>query len=362
MQGAVLRHIDGPLTIEDLELAAPTAGMVRVRVAASGVCHSDLSVVDGTVPQALPAVLGHEGAGVVTEVGPEVTSVAPGDHVILSWIVPCRTCHACLRGQPTLCDSGMQHVMAGPYGTANGDPVRAGFGTATFAEETVVPAGAAIGIPVDFPLDLASLIGCGVVTGVGAVVNTAQVRPGETVVVIGCGGVGLAAIQGARLCGASQIIGVDRVVAKLDLARANGATATVDAAVDDAVAAVRDLSGGGTDHAFEVVGSAATIALAYAATRRGGVVTVVGAGRFDESVSFPVMNLMVDAKRLQGSVYGGTDPMRDFPRMVELQQAGALDLERLITRRIPLDAVNDAFRAMTAGEVARSVIVFDQVS
>lgn len=359
MRGAVLRHIDARLTIEELELSAPGSGMVRVRIAASGVCHSDLSVVDGTVPQPLPAVLGHEGAGVVTEVGPGVTSVAPGDHVVVSWIVPCRACAACRRGQPTLCDSGMQHVMGGPYGTANGDPVRAGFGTATFAEETVVPAGAAIRIPADFPLDLASLIGCGVVTGVGAVVNTAQVRPGETVVVIGCGGVGLAAIQGARLCGASRIIGVDRVAAKLEMARANGATHTVDATIADPLAAVQELSDGGTDHGFEVVGSAATIALAYAATRRGGTVTVVGAGRFDESVSFPVMSLMVDAKRLQGSVYGSTDPARDFPRMVELQTAGALDLEKLITRRIALDGVNDAFRAMTDGEVARSVIVFD---
>jgi S-(hydroxymethyl)glutathione dehydrogenase/alcohol dehydrogenase len=355
----VLRHIDAPLTIEDLELVPPGDGMVRVRIAASGVCHSDLSVVDGTVPQPLPAVLGHEGAGVVTEVGPGATGVAPGDHVVVSWIVPCRACGACLRGQPTLCESGMAHVMGGPYGSANGDPVRAGFGTATFAEETVVPAGAAIRIPTDFPLDLASLIGCGVVTGVGAVVNTAKVRPGETVAVIGCGGVGLAAIQGARLCGASQIIGVDRVAAKLEMARANGATHTVDASIDDPVAAVHELSSGGTDHGFEVVGSAATIALAYAMTRRGGTVTIVGAGRFDESVSFPVMSLMVDAKRLQGSIYGSTDPARDVPRMVELQRAGALDLDQLITRRIALDDVNDAFRAMTDGEVARSVIVFD---
>jgi len=349
-----------PLTIEDVELTPPTAGMVRVRIAASGVCHSDLSLVDGTIPQALPAIPGHEGAGVVTEVGAGVTSVAPGDHVILSWIVPCRTCSACLRGQPTLCESGTGHNPGGSYAVANGEPVSAGLGTATFAEETVVPAGAAIAIRRDFPLELASLIGCGVVTGVGAVVNTAQVRPGETVVVIGCGGVGLAAIQGARLSGASQIIGVDRVAAKLEMARANGATDTVDASIDDPVQAIHDLSRGGTDHAFEVVGSAATIALAYAAARRGGVVTVVGAGRFDESVAFPVMNLMFDAKRLQGSVYGGTDPKRDFPRVVELQQAGALDLERLITRRIALDDVNDAFRAMTAGEVARSVIIFDQ--
>jgi S-(hydroxymethyl)glutathione dehydrogenase/alcohol dehydrogenase len=359
MKGAVLRAVNEPLTIEDVELAPPGPGRVRVRIAASGVCHSDLSLVDGTMPQPMPAVLGHEGAGIVTEVGPGVETPHVGDHVILSWIAPCRVCEACRRGQPTLCETGMQHAFAGPYGTANGEPVMPGLGTATFAQETVVPASAAIVIDPAFPLELGALVGCGVVTGVGAVVNTAQVRPGETVAVLGCGGVGLAAIQGARLSGASRIVAVDRVASKLDMARDNGATDVVDASSTDAVAAVRDLTGGGADHAVEVVGSSATISAAYAMARRGGAVTIVGAGRFDDAVSFGVLGLMVDAKRIQGSVYGATDPARDFPRMVALQQAGQLDLERLVTRRIALDEVNDAFRAMTAGEVARSVIVFE---
>src|SRR5581483_2088616 len=326
MKGAVLRAVHEPLTIEDVELEPPGPGRVRVRIAASGVCHSDLSLVDGTMPQPMPAVLGHEGAGVVTEVGPGVETPRVGDHVILSWIAPCRACAACRRGQPTLCETGMQHAFAGPYGTANGDPVMAGLGTATFAQETVVPASAAIVVDPDFPLELGALVGCGVVTGVGAVVNTAQVRPGETVAVVGCGGVGLAAIQGARLSGAARIVAVDRVAAKLDMAR-----------------------DGGADHAVEVVGSSATILAAYAMARRGGAVTIVGAGRFDDTVTFPVLGLMVDAKRIQGSVYGAADPARDFPRMVALQRAGQLDLEKLVTRRIALDEVNDAFRAMTAG-------------
>jgi S-(hydroxymethyl)glutathione dehydrogenase/alcohol dehydrogenase len=359
VRGAVLRKANEPLTIEDVELVPPGPGMVRVRVAASGVCHSDLSLIDGSMPQPVPAVLGHEGAGVVSEVGEGVTTPAVGDHVILSWIAPCRSCPACLRGQPTLCERGMEHAFAGPYGTANGDPVMPALGTATFAEETVVPARAAIVIPSDFPLELASLVGCGVVTGVGAIVNTARVAPGETVVVLGCGGVGLAAIQGARLSGASHIIAVDRIGAKLDMARDNGATDVVDASSGDPVAAVRDLTGGGADHAVEVVGSSATITQAYGMTRRGGALTIVGAGRFDDTVSFPVLGLMVDAKRVQGSVYGAADPARDFPRMLALHDAGRLDLEQLVTRRIALDDVNDAFRAMTAGEVARSVIIFD---
>lgn len=359
MKGAVLRAVNEPLAIEDVELQPPGPGQVRVGIAASGVCHSDLSLVDGTMPQPMPAVLGHEGAGVVTEVGPGVETPRVGDHVILSWIAPCRACAACRRGQPTLCETGMQHAFAGPYGTANGDPVMAGLGTATFAQETVVPASAAIVVDRDFPLELGALVGCGVVTGVGAVVNTARVRPGETVAVLGCGGVGLAAIQGARLSGASRIVAVDRVASKLDMARDNGATEVVDASSVDAVAAVHELTGGGADHAVEVVGSSATISTAYAMARRGGAVTIVGAGRFDDAVSFPVLGLMVDAKRIQGSVYGATDPARDFPLMVALQQAGRLDLERLVSRRIALDEVNDAFRAMTAGEVARSVIVFE---
>ncbi len=359
MRAAVLRAIGADLSIEDVDIKPPGSGMVRVRIAATGVCHSDLSFQDGTMPQGTPAVLGHEGAGVVTETGPGVKQLAVGDHVVLSWIAPCRHCFYCLAGQPELCEHGMDYAFGEPYGNVGGEPVWCALGTATFAEETVVPEAAAIRIDPEFPLELAALVGCGVVTGVGAVVNTAGVAPGESVAVIGCGGVGLAAIQGARLAGASAIIAVDTVAAKLKMAIANGATHTVDASAVDPVVAVRELTGGrGADHAIEVVGLSATILQAYGMARRGGAVTVVGAGRFDDMVSIPVMNLMVDAKRIEGCVYGGTDVARDIPKMVALAKAGMLDLEALVTKRIGLDDVNDAFRAMVAGEVARSLIVF----
>ncbi len=359
MRAAVFREVGAPLQVEDVVLAPPGEGMVAVRLTASGVCHSDVSLQDGTMPQAAPAVLGHEGAGVVIDLGPGVTSLAVGDHVVLSWVAPCRRCFFCLAGRAELCEHGMDHAFAAPYGTANGEPVWCGLGTGTFAEETVVPEAAAIRIDPDLPLELAALLGCAVVTGVGAVVNTAGVSPGDTVAVIGCGGVGLAAVQGARLAGAARIIAVDRVAAKLDVAVANGATETVDAFAGDPVVAVRELTGGrGVDHAVEVVGRSSTIEQAYAMARRGGTVTVVGAGAADDRVSIPAMNLMAEAKRVEGCVYGRTDPARDIPRVVALARAGALDLERLVTRRIALDDINDAIQAMLAGEVARSLIVF----
>lgn len=348
-----------PLVIDEVTLDPPGPGKVRVQIAASGVCHSDLSLIDGTMPQATPSVLGHEGAGTVVECGPEVSGLTEGDHVILSWIAPCRRCRYCLGGQPTLCEHGMDHAFAGPYGTWRGQPVLAGLGTATFADETVVPADAAVRIDPTFPLDLAALVGCAVVTGVGAIINAARVEPGQSVAIIGCGGVGLAAVQGARLAGAAKVIAVDVVPGKLKMAEANGATDTVDASAVEPIAAVRDLTGGhGTDHAVEVVGLSSTITQAYLMARRGGTVTVVGAGRFDDPVSIAAMNLMVDAKRIQGCVYGSADPARDFPRMIDLVRGGGLDLERLVTRRIKLDEVNEAFDAMRNGEVARSLIEF----
>ena len=356
-RAAIMAAVGDPLVIDEVTLDPPGPGKVRVSITASGVCHSDLSLIDGTMPQATPSVLGHEGAGIVTECGPGVSGLSEGDHVILSWIAPCRHCRYCLGGQPTLCEHGMDHAFAGPYGTWRGAPVLAGLGTATFATETVVPADAAVRIDPSFPLDLAALVGCAVVTGVGAVINAARVQPGEHVAIIGCGGVGLAAVQGACVAGAARVIAVDIVPAKLKMAEANGATDTIDASSVEPISAVRDLTGGqGVDHAIEVVGLSSTITQAYGMARRGGTVTVVGAGRFDDPVSIAAMNLMVDAKKIQGCVYGSADPARDFPRMIELVRAGSLDLERLVTRRIKLDEVNAAFDAMRNGEVARSLI------
>jgi S-(hydroxymethyl)glutathione dehydrogenase/alcohol dehydrogenase len=359
VRAAVLREHGQPLRVEDVELPSIAPGQVRVRLAATGVCHSDLSVARGVIPATLPAVLGHEGAGIVVDVGDGVDHVAAGDHVVLSWVVPCRACFYCLHDHPELCAHGMDHAFAGPYATCGGDAVFSTFGTATFGEETIVPARAAVPIDASFPLELAALIGCGVVTGIGAVVNSARVRPGESVAIIGCGGVGLAAVQGAAMSGASPLIAVDRVAVKLDLARQCGATETIDASTTDAVGAVRELTEGrGADHAIEVVGLSATIAQAFAMARRAGTVTIVGAGAFDDMVSFGAMQLMVDAKTVRGCVYGATDPERDFPEMARLHDAGAIDLSLLVTDRIGLDGVDDAFAAMERGETARSIVVY----
>lgn len=360
MKAAALRGAGAEFVIEDLRLRDLGAHDVQVCVAASGVCHSDLSIQDGTIPHPLPAVLGHEGAGVVVAAGDAVTTVEVGDHVVLAWVAPCRTCFFCLRGHPELCEHGLDHAFAMPYATADdGTAFLAAFGTATFGEETIVPERACVKIDRDFPLELGALVGCGVVTGVGAVCNSARVEPGASVAVIGCGGVGLAAIQGARLAGASPIIAIERVSAKFDLAKRCGATDVVDASSSDATAAVRELTEGrGADHVFEVVGRSDTIEAAFDMTRNAGTCTIVGAGSFTDMAQFGAMQLMVGAKTLRGCVYGSTDPARDFPKVIELQRQGRLDLDALVTRRIALDDVNDAFRAMQAGEVARSVIVF----
>jgi S-(hydroxymethyl)glutathione dehydrogenase / alcohol dehydrogenase len=359
MRAAILSRIGAPLEIDDITLRPIEAHEVRVRIVAVGVCHTDLSLADGTIPQSVPAVLGHEAAGVVLDVGDEVSTLVPGDHVILSWIAPCRHCFWCERGQVELCEHGLDHAFAGPHGSWRGQPVAAALGTGTCAEETIVPEAAALVIDHDFPLELAALIG-GVVTGVGAVVHNPAVRPGDSVAVVGCGGVGLAAIQGARLAEAGQIIAIDRAPAKERMAFDNGATDVIIGSRDVA-AAVRDLTDGrGADHTVEAVGRSSTILDAYNACRRDGTVTVVGAGGADDLVSVAALSLMVDARTLRGCVHGGTDPARDFPRIVDWATAGRLDLRRLVTRSITLEDVNDAFAAMKTGDVARSVIAMDQ--
>jgi S-(hydroxymethyl)glutathione dehydrogenase/alcohol dehydrogenase len=360
VRAAVLRAPGAQFEMTDLTLRALGPRDVHVKIAASGVCRSDLSIQDGTIPHPLPAVLGHEGAGVVLETGDQVTTVSPGDHVVLSWVAPCRRCFLCLHDHPELCEHGLDHAFSQPYATdPDGGGLLAAFGTATFGEETILPENACVRIDPEFPLELAALVGCGVVTGVGAVCNSAHVEPGASVAIIGCGGVGLAAVQGARLAGASPIIAVDRVASKLDLARVSGATEVVDASTGDPVQAVKDLtSGRGADYTIDVVGHSSSIRQAFAMTRRAGTITIVGAGRFDDMVEFGAMNLMVEAKTIRGCVYGATDPLRDFPEMVRLHQAGRLDLNALVTRRIGLDDLGDAFRAMQMGEVARSVIIY----
>jgi S-(hydroxymethyl)glutathione dehydrogenase/alcohol dehydrogenase len=360
MRGAVLAEVGKPLEIrDDLELAEPGPGEVLVALRASGVCHSDLSLQNGTLTAAaLPVVLGHEGAGEIVATGPGVTDVAAGDHVILSWIPPCGTCALCLGGQPQLCTAVRQSradlpsPLRGPDG-----PVALGLGIGTFADQTVVPRQAVVPIDPGVPFDVAALVGCGVMTGVGAAINTARVTPGAAVAVIGCGGVGINVIQGARLAGAALIVAVDRMDGKLEMARQFGATHAVR---DDALAAaVADLTGGaGFDYVFEVVGRSATIRAAWDATRRGGSTVVVGAGSRTDMVSFSAGELFSTERRLLGCLYGSADVRTDFARLLRLWQAGQLDLTGLVSRRIDLAEVNDAFGAMEAGEVVRSVIEF----
>jgi S-(hydroxymethyl)glutathione dehydrogenase / alcohol dehydrogenase len=359
MRAVVLREVGRPTEVEDVALRPLRGDEVRVQIAASGVCHTDLSVRDGLMPALLPCTLGHEGAGIVAEVGDDVTTVGVGDHVVLTWNVPCRACPHCLRGDAQLCPHGLDHAFGEAYAESASGPVWPSMGAGTLAEQTLVPAAAVVPVDPALRLEHAALLGCAVTTGVGAVLRTAGVRPGESVLVLGCGGVGLAAIQGARVAGAGQIIAADRVLAQLPAASANGATDTVDASAD-LPAAIRDLTGGaGVDHAIEVVGKPATIRAAYDATRRGGTVTVVGAAGIEETVTFPALSLMADGKTIRGSVYGASDPARDIGVLAQLARRGLLDLEALVTRRTGIDDVEDAFADMAAGRGARSMVCFD---
>jgi len=361
VRAAVLREVGAPFEVEEITLEPVGPRDVRVRMAASGVCHSDLSVQNGTIPFMFPTVLGHEGSGVVAEIGSAVTRVAVGDHVVLTWMPPCRRCFWCLAGQPMLCNVGMAESIGGPYASVGGAKLIRGLGTATFAEETLVPERQVVPVDRAAPLELAALVGCALSTGIGAVWHTAGVEPGTTVAVIGCGGVGLSVIQGARLSGASTIVAVDHMAAKLAAAKAMGATHVIDSSSEDAVAGIQALTNGlGVDYAFEVVGRAPTIRRAFEAARRGGTAVLVGAGSPAEQVSFSAFELFVGAKTLIGCVYGSTDPDRDFPSMVDMVTRGTIDAESMVSRRIGLDDINDAFRAMEAGEVVRSVIVFDE--
>ena len=357
-RAAVLRDTDKPLDVVDVELDPTGPGQVRVRLAATGVCHSDLSIIRGALRHPMPAVPGHEGAGVVVEVGDGVTKVAPGDHVILNWTPACGACFFCAKAQPWLCERAAVDALNAPYASVGGERLSPVLGAGAFAEETLVLDRAVVRIPDDVPFEIAALVGCAVTTGFGAVVNTARVQPRESVVVIGCGGVGLSIVQGARYAGAERIVAVDLSEEKRALAKDLGATDAVDGN-DDVEAAVRELtSGRGADHVFEAIGRAATIKAAYRSARRGGTVVVVGAGRHDDLVSFSALELFFQARSLVGCVYGSADVARDFPRILGLYRSGELALDRLITSRIPLDGVNDALAGMEAGEGARTVVVF----
>jgi S-(hydroxymethyl)glutathione dehydrogenase/alcohol dehydrogenase len=361
MRAAVLYNWNEPFKVERVELAAPRQGEVRVKLAASGVCHSDLSIQRGKLPLPPPRIIGHEGAGVIEDVGPGVTTLVAGDHVILCWMSPCGHCIDCGRGRPAHCAVALGRMFAGPDGgprfTVNGQGIPHWVGS--FAEHTVVPETACVKIRKDAPLDKACLVGCGVMTGVGAVLNTAKVEAGDTVAVFGAGGVGLNVIQGAGLAGAGRIIAVDLLDSKLVLAREFGATDTVNASAGAPEQAIRDLTGGrGVDWAFEVIGLPAVIAQAYASLARAGKVVVVGAPTIDAQVTLPAFPMSMEEKGVIGSFYGSPRFQYDMPRLVDLYMAGKLKLDQLVTKKYDLADLNTALGAMEKGEVARAVIVY----
>ena len=358
VRAAVLREPGLPVSIEEISLADPRSDQVRVRITATGVCHSDLSLANGTMPYPTPVVLGHEAAGVVVETGADVKNVRAGDRVLLAWNPACRNCFFCDRGEPFLCENAIRDFLKAPYAVDGaGERLNCGFGVASFATETLVSERSVVPLPDHVSDEVAAVIGCAVATGVGAALNTAQVQPGSTVAVIGCGPVGMCVIQGARIAGAERIIAADLSAERLSFARSFGATETVDASgavVDE----IKHLTGGrGADYVFEVVGRSATVRAAYEATRRGGTTVVVGLGSPTDTAAFSSFEIVFDAKQLVGCFYGSTDPLRDYPRLIEMYADGRLDLDRLITGRISLDEVGDAFTAMEQGVGARSVIL-----
>lgn len=358
MQAAVIYKPNTPLVIEDIEIPDPGPGEVVVKIMASGVCHSDWHVVKGEWgDRQFPTILGHEGAGIIEATGPDVRSVKTGDHVILSWKTSCGYCEMCEKGWPQLCErSPAPRARSKLAGTQQ--PVNRMTGLGTFSEYTVVPEVAAVPIPEDIPFAQAALVGCGVTTGVGAAINTAQVQPGSSVAVFGAGGVGLNCIQGAAIAGASTIIAVDQLDGKLEMAKAFGATHCVNAAREDPVERIRELTGGaGVHYAFEAIGLVeAPFVQSILCTRRRGITVWVGHAPLNTPVTIDARALIME-KTVIASMYGSARPHIDFPRLLALYKAGKLKLDELITKRFPLGGVNEAFEALSRGEVARSVLV-----
>ncbi|MEU5953621.1 Zn-dependent alcohol dehydrogenase [Streptomyces sp. NPDC047525] len=356
MRAAVLHETgqDKLEVLDDVETVGFGPGKVKIRVRATGLCHSDVSAMNGVLPQPAPFIPGHEGAGEIIDVGDGVSGISQGDRVLVCWLPACGTCPACKRGQSQLCLAGFMNAGTPNFKRPAGDVF--GFaGTGTFAEEVVVDAGCAVPIPDDVPFDIAALIGCGVTTGLGAAINTADVQAGSSVAVIGCGGVGISAIQGARLKGAAQIIAVDPVASRREAALRFGATEAV--APDElADAKQRVTAGEGFDYVFEVVGKSATARTAYETTRRGGTLCIVGAGAMDDNLQLNMFELFFDEKKILPSMYGGGDVLRSYERAIALWRAGRIDLESLITHRVPLSEINEALDQMRTGVALRTCI------
>jgi len=375
VRGAVLREMglpapyteSRPLEIAELELDPPGPGELLVRVRAAGLCHSDLSVIDGSRPRVMPMVLGHEAAGEVVETGPGVARFAPGDHVVLAFVPTCGECGPCRAGRAALCEPGAAANTAGtllsgsrrwhPASGSGEEELHHHLGVSAFAEHIVVAAESAVRVDDDLPFDVAALFGCAVLTGVGAAMNSAHVQIGDSVAIFGLGGVGLAALLGAHVAGAGRLVGVDVVPQKLELALALGATDVVPAG-DDAVEAVRELTGGGVDAAIETVGSERVLAQAYGATRRGGTTVTVGLPHPSRMLSIPAVSLVAEERTLRGSYLGSCVPSRDLPRFIELYREGRLPVDRLLTHRLALDEVNEGFDRLARGEAVRQAVMF----
>ena len=354
-----------PLAIEELDLAPPGPGEVLVKIAAAGLCHSDLSVINGDRPRPLPMVLGHEAAGIVESLGEGVGDLAPGDHVVLVFVPSCGHCAPCAEGRPALCEPAAAANVAGSLlGGArrlsrNGAPINHLLGCASFAEYATVSRRSLVKVDPELPLTDAALFGCAVMTGVGAVVNTAQMRAGASAAVIGLGGVGLASVIGARAAGARQIVAVDLADDKLELARSLGATHTFNASEPDTVEKIRELTKGGVEYAFELAGSVRAFEAAYRMTRRGGTTVTAGLPPPNATMPLPPLNLVAEERTIKGSYVGTCVPSRDIPRYVELYRQGMLPVNRLMTSTIRLDDINEGFDRLHEGKAVRQVIVFD---
>ncbi|HVI34244.1 Zn-dependent alcohol dehydrogenase [Phenylobacterium sp.] len=360
MKAAVLREVRKPLQIEDVQINKPGPHEVLIRTAAAGVCHSDLHFIEGSYPHPLPAVLGHESAGVVEAVGSEVRTVKPGDHVITCLSAFCGHCEHCLTGHMSLCVSPetKRDQDDEPRLSAANGPMMQYLNLSSFAEQMLIHEHACVAVRKDMPLDRAALIGCSVMTGVGAVMHTSNVRPGDTVAVIGCGGVGLSAINGAAIAGAGRIIAIDVVAGKENFARAFGATDFVNASEVDPVKAVIELTKGGVQHSFEALGMTKTAEQSFNMLRRGGTANIIGMIPVGQSISL-MGAAFLGEKRIQGSLMGSNRFPVDMPRLCDMYMAGKLKLDEMISRRLKLEQVNEAFDEMKTGSIARSVIVFD---
>ena len=354
-----------PLSVEDVELESPGRGEVLVEIVAAGLCHSDLSVIDGSRPRVMPMVLGHEASGIVREVGPEVIELSPGDHVVFSYVPICGRCVPCLSGRASLCERGAAANVAGTlltgtrrFRNSSGKELNHHLGVSGFSQFTVAAQESLVKIDKDIPLAKAALFGCAVMTGVGAVVNTARVEPGTSVVVFGMGGVGLSAVMGAKLVGAWPIIAVDPLEEKLKLAKRAGATYTVAAGNEKLAQILNDRTGGGAHYTFEAVGSELVLMQAYDATRRGGQTIVIGLPHPSKKFSVSQARLVGEERILKGSYLGSAVPKRDLPRFISLYRAGLLPVDLLFSGTITIDEINRAFDTLARGEVVRQVLQF----